>query len=403
MSEVEEAAASLGATRIGVITRVILPYLFPAWLTGFALSFARAVGEYGSVVFISGNMPMQTEIAPLLIITKLEQYDYAGATAIALVMLLMSFTLLLAINAPAGVDDAAADELRNWEVVAGYVHSHAAHRSRRGGHLTEPPLVRVLLIVVALGFLVLFLVLPLATVFIEAFASGTAAYFTAIREPDAMAALKLTLIAAAIAVPANLLFGVCAGWAIAKFDFRGKQLLTTLIDLPFAVSPVIAGMVFVLLFGRQGVLGPWLAEHDIKIVFAVPGIVLATIFVSFPFVAREIIPGDGSGRLAGRGGGAGARRRRLADLLPGDPAEHQVGAALRRHPVQRPGDGRVRRGVGGLGQDSRRHQHAAAARGDPVQRICVPGGVRRRVAARVPRHRHVDRQDPGRAPARNRG
>jgi sulfate transport system permease protein len=105
-----------------------------------------------------------------------------------------------------------------------------------------------------------------------------------------MAALKLTLIAAAIAVPANLLFGVCAGWAIAKFDFRGKQFLTTLIDLPFAVSPVIAGMVFVLLFGRQGVFGPWLSEHDVKIVFAVPGIVLATIFVSFPFIAREIIP-----------------------------------------------------------------------------------------------------------------
>jgi len=147
-----------------------------------------------------------------------------------------------------------------------------------------------MLTTVALVFLGLFLVLPLATVFVEAFANGAAAYFEAIREPDAMAALRLTLLAAAIAVPANLLFGLCAGWAIAKFEFRGKNLLTTLIDLPFAVSPVIAGMVFVLLFGRQGVLGPWVAEHDIKIVFAVPGIVLATIFVSFPFVAREIIP-----------------------------------------------------------------------------------------------------------------
>jgi sulfate transport system permease protein len=141
--------------------------------------------------------------------------------------------------------------------------------------------VRVLLIAIALGFLFLFLVLPLATVFTEAFANGTAAYLEAIREPDALAALRLTLLAAAIAVPANLVFGVCAGWAIARFQFRGKQLLTTLIDLPFAVSPVISGMVFVLLFGRQGVLGPWVA---------VPGIVLATIFVSFPFVAREIIP-----------------------------------------------------------------------------------------------------------------
>jgi sulfate transport system permease protein len=156
--------------------------------------------------------------------------------------------------------------------------------------LTEPAPVRWALIAVALGFLVLFLVLPLVTVFAGAFDSGVAAYVEAVREPDARSALLLTLTAAAIAVPANVLFGVCAGWAIAKFDFRGKNLLTTLIDLPFAVSPVISGMVFVLLFGRQGFLGPWLAEQDMRIVFAVPGIVLATIFVSFPFVAREIIP-----------------------------------------------------------------------------------------------------------------
>jgi sulfate transport system permease protein len=143
---------------------------------------------------------------------------------------------------------------------------------------------------VALLFLALFLVLPLLTVFTEAFANGAAAYVGAITEPDAMAALRLTLLAAAIAVPANLLFGISAGWAIAKFDFPGKNLLTTLIDLPFAVSPVISGMVFVLLFGRQGLLGPWMAEHGVRIVFAVPGIVLATIFVSFPFIAREIIP-----------------------------------------------------------------------------------------------------------------
>src|SRR5215208_4057253 len=153
--------------------------------------------------------------------------------------------------------------------MAGYVHARAGH-SARGQHLTEPVAVRVALTVVALGFLALFLVLPLATVFAEAFAGGTAAYLAAVREPDALAALRLTLFAAAIAVPANLLFGICAGWAIAKFDFPGKHLLTTLIDLPFAVSPVISGMVFVLLFGRQGVFGPWLAEHDLRIVFAVP-------------------------------------------------------------------------------------------------------------------------------------
>jgi len=175
--------------------------------------------------------------------------------------------------------------------MAGLVRARTGGSTQqRGRRLTEPAAVRWVLIGIALSFLALFLVLPLAAVFVEAFDDGVDAYLSAIREPDARSALLLTLTAAAIAVPLNVIFGVCAGWAIAKFDFRGKNLLTTLIDLPFAVSPVIAGMVFVLLFGRQGFLGPWLAEHDLRIVFAVPGIVLATIFVSFPFVAREIIP-----------------------------------------------------------------------------------------------------------------
>ena len=142
----------------------------------------------------------------------------------------------------------------------------------------------------ALAFLVLFLFVPLLAVFTEALRFGLGAYAAAILQPDALSALRLTLLAAAVAVPLNLVFGVSAGWAIAKFDFRGKNILLTLIDLPFAVSPVIAGLVFILLFGRQGWLGPWLTDHDIRVVFALPGIVLATVFVSFPFVAREIIP-----------------------------------------------------------------------------------------------------------------
>lgn len=160
----------------------------------------------------------------------------------------------------------------------------------RRQRLTEPRLVRWLLTGIALAFVALFLLVPLAVVFMEAFANGTEAYVAAIRQPEAMAALQLTLIAAVIAVPINLVFGVMAGWAIGKFTFPGRQLLITLIDLPFAVSPVISGMVFILLFGRQGLFGPWLFDNDVKIVFAVPGIVLATIFVSFPFVAREVIP-----------------------------------------------------------------------------------------------------------------
>jgi sulfate/thiosulfate transport system permease protein len=174
--------------------------------------------------------------------------------------------------------------------MAGPIHARVGGTRPVRRRLTEPRAVRWALTATALLFVTLFLILPLATVFVGAFGDGAAAYVAALRDPDAWAALRLTLLAAAIAVPLNMVFGVCAGWAIAKFEFRGKSLLTTLIDLPFAVSPVIAGMVFVLLFGRQGFLGPWLADHDLRIVFAVPGIVLATIFVSFPFVAREIIP-----------------------------------------------------------------------------------------------------------------
>jgi sulfate transport system permease protein len=158
------------------------------------------------------------------------------------------------------------------------------------GARSEPKAVRVTLTAVALAFLALFIGLPLITVFVEALQRGIAVYFAALVEPVAVAAIQLTLLIAAIAVPLNLVFGVVAAWAITKYEFRGKSLLITLIDLPFSVSPVISGLVFVLLFGLQGWFGPWLAEHDIQIIFAVPGIVLATIFVTFPFVARELIP-----------------------------------------------------------------------------------------------------------------
>jgi sulfate transport system permease protein len=159
---------------------------------------------------------------------------------------------------------------------------------RRATH--DPGWIRWTLITVALGFLALFLFVPLAAVFTEALRHGIRGYFSSFENPEALAAIRLTVLTAAIAVPLNLVFGVAAAWAIAKFGFPGKSLLITLIDLPFAVSPVISGLVFVLLFGLQGWLGPWLHEHDIKIIFAVPGIVLATIFVTFPFVARELIP-----------------------------------------------------------------------------------------------------------------
>jgi sulfate transport system permease protein len=162
--------------------------------------------------------------------------------------------------------------------------------SGRQKALHEPAWLRYGLISIALSFIGLFLCLPLAIVLIEALSKGWFAYLNALQQPDALAALRLTLLTALITLPLNTLLGICAAWAITRFEFTGKNLLTTLIDLPFSVSPVISGLIFVLLFGAQGWFGHWLAEHDIKIIFAVPGIVLATLFITFPFVARELIP-----------------------------------------------------------------------------------------------------------------
>ncbi len=163
-------------------------------------------------------------------------------------------------------------------------------RSTHRHPTAESPTVRRILLAVALVFLAVFLVIPLAAVFAQALAKGLGPYFTSFADDVTLASIRLTLLAAAIAVPLNLVFGVCAAWAIAKFSFPGKSLLITLIDLPFSVSPIISGLIYVLLFGAQGLVGPWLADHDIRIIFAVPGIVLATVFVTFPFVARELIP-----------------------------------------------------------------------------------------------------------------
>lgn len=168
--------------------------------------------------------------------------------------------------------------------------SSAAASARRTPARAEHAAVRWVLLGLALGFIFLFLLLPLAAVFVEAFRKGWGGYLAAFAEPEALSAIQLTLLTAVVAVPCNLVFGVAAAWAIAKFDFPGKSALTTLIDLPFSVSPVVAGLVYVLMFGAHGWFGPWLMAHDIKIIFALPGMVLATTFVTFPFVARELLP-----------------------------------------------------------------------------------------------------------------
>jgi len=154
----------------------------------------------------------------------------------------------------------------------------------------EPAWIRYTLLTVGLGFLFFFLALPLIAVFVEALAQGWPIYLAALKEPETLSAIWLTIVIALAVLPFNIAFGVAAAWAIAKFEFKGKSLLITLIDLPFAVSPVVAGLIFILIFGAQGTFGPWLAEHDIKIIFAIPGMILATLFITFPFIARELIP-----------------------------------------------------------------------------------------------------------------
>lgn len=175
---------------------------------------------------------------------------------------------------------------------AAVLHGSADHAARFESKAAtrEPALIKWGLITIALSFFAFFLLLPLVAVFVEAFRKGWETYIGALLDPDALSAIKLTLIAAAISVPLNLVFGVTAAWAITKFEFRGKHFLITLIDLPFSVSPVVSGLIYVLVFGAQGWFGPWLSDHDVKVIFAIPGIVLATIFVTFPFVARELIP-----------------------------------------------------------------------------------------------------------------
>ena len=233
---------------------------------------------------------------------------------------------------------------------------------------TERAMIRALLIGLALVFMALMLILPVVVVFTEALRKGVSIYFASFSDPDALAAIQLTLMVAAISVPLNTIFGIAASWAIAKFEFNGKSLLVTLIDLPFSISPVVSGLIYVLLFGAQGVFGPWLKAHGIEIIFALPGIVLATVFVTFPFVARELIPlmqeQGNTDEEAALTLGASGWRAFLTVTLP-----NIRWGLLWRALVQCTRHGRVRRRLGRVGAYPRRHRHDAAACRDSVQRI----------------------------------
>lgn len=279
----EEAAAMLGAGKIYTFFHVVFPEVFPALIAGFGLAFGRGLGEYGSVVFIAGNIPYETQIAPLLIMEKLEQYKYTDATAIALVLLLLSFMLLLAINSVQIFMQrfTGNSEAEGIGVIRKVVEEHGD---------ASNPVVKYALILVSILFLSVLLVLPLIVVAFNALRDGWTAYWQSATDVYTIKALGLTLLAALSAVAVNTVFGVFASYLLSKFYFRGRQVMAALIDIPFSISPVIAGLVFILTFGNIGWMGSFLKEHGIQIVFAVPGVILATIFVTFPFVFRELFP-----------------------------------------------------------------------------------------------------------------
>lgn len=273
---VEEAAGSLGATRWQTLRMVTLPLLAPALRGGFAMSFARALGEYGSVVFIAGNLPFRTETAPLLVVARLEQFDYDGAAALGVVLLVVALTVLLGAHAlghpvrssgGAGVLRAPSDRHEPWAWLS-----------------------RLLPVVLALGVFALVVLAPLVEVGAQAAAGGASTWLRAVVATDTLAAVRLTLLATAIAVPVNTVCGVATAWVLARCSFPGRRFVRALVEVPIAVSPVVAGLLFVLLFGRGSLLGTALAARGVHVLFALPAVVLATLFVTIPLVAHEVLP-----------------------------------------------------------------------------------------------------------------
>ncbi|MGI6032056.1 MAG: sulfate ABC transporter permease subunit CysT [Coriobacteriales bacterium] len=286
----EEAAHILGANRTHTFFKVILPELMPAILTGFGLALARGIGEFGSVIYISGNSAREgTQVVSYVIMQKLDAgtTSYNDAAAIALVLLIISFALLFIIN---------AIQLHAAKRVSGEASTASSGKSAPQSIEQGSKGLKVLLMVLALGFILVMLVAPLISIITRSLGLGFGYYLESITTSYALSALRVTLLATIVAVLVNTLFGLVASWALTKFRFRGQRLLTTLIDIPFSISPVIAGLAFVLTFGRRGWAYPIIQAFnaatglDIQLVFSIPGVVLATIFVTFPFVVRELLP-----------------------------------------------------------------------------------------------------------------
>ena len=286
----EEAAHILGASKVTTFRRVIAPELVPAILTGFGLALARGIGEFGSVIYISGNSAKDgTQVVSYVIMQKLNSgaANYGDAAAIALVLLIISFALLFIINA---IQLHASKRVSGLSTGASNADAHVEIRNQGNKAL------KALLMVLAFAFIIVMLVIPLCSVLVKALGQGWDFYVASITTSNALSALRVTLIATICAVVVNTLFGIVASWALTKFHFKGQRVLTTLIDIPFSISPVIAGLAFIMTFGRTGWARP-ITESinsalgtDIQFVFSIPGVVLATIFVTFPFVVRELLP-----------------------------------------------------------------------------------------------------------------
>ena len=285
-AEIEEAGTMLGASRSYIFFKVILPELMPPLLAGFGLALARGIGEYGSVIYISGNSAKNgTQVISYIIMQKLNSgsADYEGAAAIALVMLIISFVLLFIINI-------------FQHITAKRVGGENYVQKRQRGEEKKKTPSSVVIIIIALIFFLVMLIMPLFAVIYRSLKDGISLYLSAITAKYTLSALKVTLIAAVIAVIVNTFFGLCASWLLSKFNFKGNKVLSTLIDIPFSISPVIAGLAFIMTFGRMGWATPaieWinnLLGTDISLVFSIPGVVLATIFVTFPYVSRELLP-----------------------------------------------------------------------------------------------------------------
>jgi sulfate ABC transporter permease protein CysT/sulfate ABC transporter permease protein CysW len=280
--EIEEAASSLGAGAWKRFRHVVFPEIAPALLAGGTLAFVRSLGEFGAIVFISGNMPFRTEVASLLMFIRLDEFDYGAAAALASVVMAFSLLILAASNF------LQARMLRRRGGRTGTRRLPFRNGSSSlSKHQTKSS---VILIAGVSVVLVLFLCGPLASIFHYALRDGFQAFLGYLRDPSTLAALRLSLLAAFVAVVLNTIFGVAAAWATVRFDFPGRKFLVSLIELPLSLSPILLGVAYLFVFGMQGFAGPWLASHDIRLVFNTAAVVLVTTMVTSPFVFREILP-----------------------------------------------------------------------------------------------------------------